>query len=102
MLADDSPNELHDKNQTTKKKVVVLGTGWGGIGFLKELDTSLYDVYVISPRNYFVFTPLLPSVTAGTVESRSIVEPIRRLLQHVSNLISAQFHKVGAHFTCLV
>ncbi|KAM0863619.1 hypothetical protein ACQ4PT_044477 [Festuca glaucescens] len=64
-----------------KKKVVVLGTGWGGTSFLKNLDCSRYDVKVISPRNYFAFTPLLPSVTCGTVEARSIVEPIRRMFE---------------------
>jgi NADH:ubiquinone reductase (non-electrogenic) len=40
-------------------------------------------VKVISPRNYFAFTPLLPSVTCGTVEPRSIVEPIRRMFEKV-------------------
>ncbi|KAG0469854.1 hypothetical protein HPP92_016554 [Vanilla planifolia] len=64
----------------TKKKVLVLGTGWGGTSFLRNIDTSLYDVQVISPRNYFAFTPLLPSVTCGTVEARSIVEPIRNII----------------------
>ncbi|XP_074589204.1 external alternative NAD(P)H-ubiquinone oxidoreductase B3, mitochondrial-like [Curcuma longa] len=65
----------------SKKKVVVLGTGWAGTTFLKNLDSSLYDVQVISPRNYFAFTPLLPSVTCGTVEPRSIVEPVRRIIR---------------------
>ncbi|GMI79762.1 NAD(P)H dehydrogenase B1 [Hibiscus trionum] len=62
-----------------KKRVVVLGTGWAGISFLKDLDISAYDVQVVSPRNYFAFTPLLPSVTCGTVEARSIVEPVRNM-----------------------
>lgn len=66
-----------------KKKLVVLGTGWAGTSFLKNLDTSLYDVKVVSPRNYFAFTPLLPSVTCGTVEPRSIVEPIRNIMKKV-------------------
>ena len=65
-----------DPNEPKKKKVVVLGTGWAGTSFLKDLDASLYDVQVVSPRNYFAFTPLLPSVTCGTVEARSIVEPV--------------------------
>ncbi|VFQ93821.1 unnamed protein product [Cuscuta campestris] len=64
-----------------KKKVLVLGTGWGGTSFLKDLDISSYDVQVVSPRNYFAFTPLLPSVTCGTVEARSIVEPIRNIIK---------------------
>ncbi|KAL6570690.1 External alternative NAD(P)H-ubiquinone oxidoreductase B4, mitochondrial [Orobanche gracilis] len=63
-----------------KKKVVVLGTGWAGTSFLKSLKDPSYDVKIVSPRNYFAFTPLLPSVTNGTVEARSIVEPIRRIV----------------------
>ncbi|CAN1810849.1 External alternative NAD(P)H-ubiquinone oxidoreductase B2, mitochondrial [Linum perenne] len=64
-----------------KKKVVVLGTGWAGTSFLKKLNDPSYDVQVISPRNYFAFTPLLPSVTVGTVEPRSVVEPIRNIVK---------------------
>ncbi|KAF9594890.1 hypothetical protein IFM89_035051 [Coptis chinensis] len=64
-----------------KKRVVVLGTGWAGTSFLKDLDSSQYDIQVVSPRNYFAFTPLLPSVTCGTVEPRSIVEPIRNIMK---------------------
>ncbi|KAL5772553.1 hypothetical protein ACOSQ2_012477 [Xanthoceras sorbifolium] len=64
-----------------KKKVVVLGTGWAGTSFLKNLNDPSYDVQVISPRNYFAFTPLLPSVTCGTVEARSIVEPVRNIVR---------------------
>lgn len=64
-----------------KKRVVVLGTGWAGTSFLKSLKDPSYEVQVISPRNYFAFTPLLPSVTCGTVEPRSIVEPIRNIVR---------------------
>jgi NADH:ubiquinone reductase (non-electrogenic) len=34
----------------------------------------------MSPRNYFLYTPLLPAVATGTMEERSIVEPIRNLV----------------------
>lgn len=63
-----------------KKKVVVLGTGWGGMSFVRGIDTSKYDVTVVSPRNYFLFTPLLPGVSSGSMEGRSISEPIRRIM----------------------
>ncbi|KAJ7946900.1 external alternative NAD(P)H-ubiquinone oxidoreductase B2, mitochondrial-like [Quillaja saponaria] len=68
------------EGQAKKKKVVVLGTGWAGTSFLKNLNNPTYEVQVVSPRNFFAFTPLLPSVTSGTVEARSIVEPIRRIV----------------------
>ncbi|GJP47908.1 hypothetical protein CLOM_g7079 [Closterium sp. NIES-68] len=63
-----------------RKRVVVLGSGWGAVSFLKAIDARAYDVTIISPRNFFLFTPLLPSVTTGVVEGRSIAEPIRRIL----------------------
>ncbi|KAI9790821.1 MAG: NADH:ubiquinone oxidoreductase [Peltula sp. TS41687] len=65
-----------------KKTLVILGTGWGAVSLLKKLDTENYNVVVVSPRNYFLFTPLLPSCTTGTIEHRSIMEPIRNILRH--------------------
>lgn len=58
------------------------GTGWGSISLLKKLDTENYNVIVVSPRNFFLFTPLLPSCTTGYIEHRSIMEPIRNILRH--------------------
>jgi NADH:ubiquinone reductase (non-electrogenic) len=52
------------------------------VSLIKKLDTENYNVIVVSPRNYFLFTPLLPSCTTGTVEHRSIMEPIRSILRH--------------------
>ncbi|KAJ1838439.1 NADH:ubiquinone oxidoreductase, partial [Coemansia sp. RSA 2703] len=63
-----------------KKTLVLLGTGWGSTTILKTLDTSNFNVVVVSPRNYFLFTPLLPSCTVGTTENRSIMEPIRHIV----------------------
>ncbi|KXT12332.1 hypothetical protein AC579_7642 [Pseudocercospora musae] len=75
------PEEQHQPDPS-KKTLVVLGTGWGSVSLLKKLDTENYNVVVISPRNYFLFTPLLPSCTTGTIEHRSIMEPIRNFLRH--------------------
>ena len=62
-----------------KERIVILGTGWGAASFVKDIDTNLYDITVISPRNYFVFTPMLAGASVGTVEFRSITEPIREI-----------------------
>ncbi|CCH44688.1 External NADH-ubiquinone oxidoreductase 1,mitochondrial [Wickerhamomyces ciferrii] len=66
-------------NGQPKKTIVILGSGWGAVSLLKNLDTTEYNVVVISPRNYFLFTPLLPSAPTGTVDSKSIIEPIRSI-----------------------
>lgn len=63
--------------QVKKPTLVILGTGWAAHSLIKVIDTMRYDVRVISPRNYFLFTPMLPSTAVGTVEFRSIVETFR-------------------------
>ncbi|EFX03867.1 alternative NADH-dehydrogenase [Grosmannia clavigera kw1407] len=75
---DRQPGEVLPRDPN-KKTLVILGTGWGSVSLLKKLDTENYNVVVISPRNYFLFTPLLPSCTTGLIEHRSIMEPIRTI-----------------------
>eukprot|EP00611_Tribonema_gayanum_P012184 TRINITY_DN22835_c0_g1_i1.p1 TRINITY_DN22835_c0_g1~~TRINITY_DN22835_c0_g1_i1.p1 ORF type:complete len:594 (+),score=175.20 TRINITY_DN22835_c0_g1_i1:66-1847(+) len=62
-----------------KPKVIVLGAGWASHAFLKGIDTDMYDVTVVSPRNFFLMTPMLAASAVGTVEFRSITEPIRNV-----------------------
>ncbi len=59
-------------------RLVILGSGFGGYSLLRRLRKGRFDVTIVSPRNYFLFTPLLPSAVTGTVEFRSILEPLRR------------------------
>ncbi|KAL1869931.1 hypothetical protein Daus18300_005392 [Diaporthe australafricana] len=82
VLIDDEDTEDHKKRKD-KPKLVILGGGWGGVALLKELNPEDYHVTVISPANYFLFTPMLPSATVGTLELKSLVEPIRRILSRV-------------------
>jgi NADH:ubiquinone reductase (non-electrogenic) len=60
-----------------RPRLVILGSGFGAFSLIREIDTSAHAVTVVSPRNHFVFTPLLPSTTVGTIEFRSIIEPVR-------------------------
>lgn len=60
-----------------KKNLIILGSGFGAITLAKRIDLHQYHVTIVSPRNHFLFTPLLPSTTVGTVEFRSIIEPVR-------------------------
>lgn len=69
--------------QKDRPKLVVLGTGWGSVALLKHLRPGDYHVTVVSPQNYFLFTPMLPSATVGTLGFRSLVEPIRRITRRV-------------------
>ncbi|KAI9285231.1 NDE1, mitochondrial external NADH dehydrogenase [Umbelopsis sp. AD052] len=65
-------------------RVVILGSGWAGFKLMKDLNRKDYEVSVVSPRNYFVFTPLLASTSVGTLEFRCITEPVRGYSQNIS------------------
>lgn len=67
-----------------KPRVVVLGSGWAACRLMKDIDTKIYDVVCVSPRNHMVFTPLLASTCVGTLEFRSVAEPINRIQPAIS------------------
>ncbi|KAL2879653.1 hypothetical protein SGCOL_004982 [Colletotrichum sp. CLE4] len=70
---------VNQRNKPKRERVVVLGSGWAGYAFARDLDPKKYERILISPRSYFVFTPLLASTSVGTLEFRSVLEPVRRL-----------------------
>lgn len=72
-----------DGKQQRKERLVVVGGGWGAVALLSSLDPEKYDVTLVAPNNFYLFTPLLPSATVGTVEPRSLVEPLRKILAKV-------------------
>ncbi|KAK9373175.1 uncharacterized protein V1513DRAFT_450050 [Lipomyces chichibuensis] len=79
---DDEDSEI-GKLSFTKPHLVILGSGWGAVAVLKNINPNDYHITVISPQNHFLFTPMLPSATVGTLEFRSLVEPIRRIVAKV-------------------
>jgi NADH:ubiquinone reductase (non-electrogenic) len=85
------------KYDPNKKTLAILGTGWAATSFLKDLDTEHFNVVIVSPRNYFLFTPLLPSCTVGTIELRSIMQPIRyltRFKKREVQMVEGDCHKI--------
>ena len=77
-VALSSTRQLHIAS-IGKPKVVVIGCGWAGFRFAQDIDKSKYHVTLVSPRNHFLFTPLLPSTAVGTLEFRCIQEPVRTI-----------------------
>lgn len=66
-----------DSERDGRERVVVLGSGWAGYTLARDLDPKKYQVVIVSPRSYFVFTPLLASTSTGTLEFRTALEPVR-------------------------
>jgi len=60
-----------------KPRILILGSGWGGYILSRQLSPSKFDITVLSPRSYFVFTPLLNDTATGELEFAHVVEPVR-------------------------
>ena len=58
--------------------------GWAGFTAARKLDPKKYQAVIVSPRSYFVFTPLLASTSVGTLEFRTALEPVRSRRSQVS------------------
>ena len=67
-----------------KKKIVILGGGFAGVECAKHLEAEYgknpnVELVMISEDNFLLFTPMLPQVASGMIETRHIVLPIRTI-----------------------
>ncbi|MBK8587388.1 MAG: NAD(P)/FAD-dependent oxidoreductase [Bacteroidetes bacterium] len=66
---------------TSKKRILIIGGGFGGIEIARRLDTRQYEVLLIDKHNYFTFQPLLYQVATGGLEPDSVAYPLRKILK---------------------
>ncbi|GAA5977310.1 hypothetical protein JCM10908_004933 [Rhodotorula pacifica] len=71
-------NGQSTKHESSKEHLVIIGSGWAGYAVMQKVDRSRYTVTMISPTEYFVFTPLLSGAAVGTNDFNSVLEPVRR------------------------
>lgn len=69
-----------------KKKIVILGGGFAGVECARQLESEFGDdpeieLVMISEDNFLLFTPMLPQVASGMIETRHIVLPIRTICE---------------------
>lgn len=67
-----------------KRKIVVLGGGFAGVECTRQLEAQFEDepdieIIMVSEDNFLLFTPMLPQVASGMIETRHIVMPIRTI-----------------------
>jgi NADH:ubiquinone reductase (H+-translocating) len=66
--------------------VVILGGGFAGIYTARELDrhqAAGIETALISEDNFFLFTPMLSEIVASSIDTRHVVNPIRRMFRHI-------------------
>ncbi|MEM9833304.1 MAG: NAD(P)/FAD-dependent oxidoreductase [Bacteroidota bacterium] len=72
---------LRIPDPNNKKRVVIVGGGFGGMNLLKHLDDRVYQVVLFDRNNFHTFVPLLYQVATAGIEPDSIVDPLRNLLR---------------------
>ena len=67
---------------TEKKRVVIVGCGFGGLNLAKKLKNSPFQVVIIDKHNYHQFQPLFYQIASAGLDASSIVFPIRKIFQN--------------------
>ncbi len=82
-----SPNKLVWREQRVeRKKVVILGAGFGGLWTARRLARTHTDVLLIDQNNYHTFLPLLYQVAAAELEPEAIAAPVRSIVRKLRNV----------------
>ena len=75
-----------------KKRIVILGGGFGGVYAAMQLEKLLarenaVEVCLVSRDNFFLFTPMLHEIAASDLEITNIVNPLRKLLRQIEVIV---------------
>lgn len=65
-----------------KKKIIVIGCGFGGLQFIKHLKKDIFDILLIDKVNHHQFQPLFYQVAASQIEPATISFPLRKIFQN--------------------
>jgi NADH dehydrogenase len=87
MADGDSPPPLAGEGQGGgRRRVVIVGAGFGGLACARKLDGEPVDVILLDQHNYHLFTPLLYQVATGLLNPSDIAYPLRTIFRHSANV----------------
>jgi NADH:ubiquinone reductase (H+-translocating) len=73
-----------------RKRVVVVGAGFGGLTAAKKLRKQNLEVVLIDQHNYHTFQPLLYQVATAGLNSSDVAYPVRGLFRRRANVLFKQ------------
>ncbi len=68
-----------------RHKVVIIGSGFGGLTAAKALKRADVDIKIIAKTTHHLFQPLLYQVATGIISSGEIAPPTRMILRKQKN-----------------
>lgn len=69
-----------------RKKIIVIGGGFAGLQFIKNIDSNLFNILLIDKLNHHQFQPLFYQVATSQLEPANISFPFRKIFQKKKNL----------------
>ena len=69
-----------------KKKIIIIGAGFGGLSIAKSFKNKAVEVLLIDQNNYHNFQPLMYQIATGGLEPYSIAYPVRRIFRDYRNV----------------
>jgi NADH:ubiquinone reductase (H+-translocating) len=70
---------------TDRHRVVIIGSGFGGLTAAKALKRADVDIKMIAKTTHHLFQPLLYQVATGIISSGEIAPPTRMILRNQKN-----------------
>ena len=67
--------------ETSKPRIVIIGGGFAGISFIKQLQGQQVQLVLFDTHNYHTFQPLLYQVSTAGLEPDSIAYPLRKIFR---------------------
>jgi NADH:ubiquinone reductase (H+-translocating) len=72
-------------NAGRRRKVVIVGGGFGGLTAARELKGADVDVTLVDPTSHHLFQPLLYQMACGELSTGECASPIRAAVKRSSN-----------------
>ncbi|MCB1121623.1 MAG: NAD(P)/FAD-dependent oxidoreductase [Verrucomicrobiae bacterium] len=67
---------------TDRKRLVVLGGGFGGLTLVRSLKSSGCEILLLDKENHHLFQPLLYQVAASALAAPNIAQPLRSIFRN--------------------
>ena len=73
-------------------RILILGGGFAGLATARKLERLLAlgeaEITLVSRENFSLFTPMLPEIGSGNLETRHVVTPVRAQLHRTSFVLA--------------
>src|SRR5260370_7722777 len=90
-----------DAPSVRRKRIVIVGGGFGGLAAARALKRCDADVVLIDRRNHHIFQPLLYQVATAVLAPSEIAAPLRQLAKSQKNVSVILGKDIALHLNAL-